>query len=239
MGLKLTVDELAQRSGLPTSTLRLYRQRGLLPPPTLEGRVGYFDDAHVARLQQIGELRERGFSLAAIKDLLDGWESGRGLGEVLGLARVEGPTDVEVVDRAVLTRRFPELDTNPALWEQLAELDLAHARAGDQIAVNSGFLPMVDIIAAFGIPLGVMLAEFATVDAFTNTAAARFVELFEQYVLADVPAIDADALAAMIGSLRAVATQVITGALERAIDRAAADAVARVADGGSGATSVN
>jgi DNA-binding transcriptional MerR regulator len=200
MGSKLTVDELAQRSGLPTSTLRLYRQRGLLPAPALEGRVGYFDDSHLARLRQIGELRDRGFSLAAIKDLLEGWDNGQGLGEVLGLARVEGPTDVEIVERRTLTQRFPELSGDPALWERLEELDIAHPRDDDKVAVNSGFLPVADVISTFGIPFHVMLDEFAPVAEFTNTTANRFVELYEHYVLADVPAVDADALPAMIGA---------------------------------------
>src|SRR5712691_3756479 len=87
MAPRYTVDELARASGLNTSTIRLYRQRGLLPPPEMQGRTGYFDDGHVARLRLIGELQERGFSLASIKDLVESWESGRNLDAVLGMER--------------------------------------------------------------------------------------------------------------------------------------------------------
>ena len=42
---RFTIDELARAAGTKVSTIRLYQQRGLLPPPAIEGRVGYYDDA--------------------------------------------------------------------------------------------------------------------------------------------------------------------------------------------------
>ena len=80
------VDELAVRAGLPVRTIREYQAIGLLPPPRKRGRVGLYCPAHLARLQLIGRLRERGYSLAGISDLLRSWSDGADLGEVLGLA---------------------------------------------------------------------------------------------------------------------------------------------------------
>ena len=66
----MNVDELAHAAGLVVSTVRLYQSRGLLPPPTKRGRVGWYGPDHLARLRLIADLQERGFSLAAIRELV-------------------------------------------------------------------------------------------------------------------------------------------------------------------------
>jgi len=81
-----TVDELAQRAGLPVRTIREYQTLGLVSPPLRRGRVGIYATAHLARLQLIARLQDRGYSLAGIGDLLRSWRDGGDLGEVLGLA---------------------------------------------------------------------------------------------------------------------------------------------------------
>jgi DNA-binding transcriptional MerR regulator len=83
--LELTVDELATRAGLPVRTIREYQTVGLLPSPERRGRVGIYRGAHLSRLELIGRLQERGYSLAGIRDLVGSWRDGADLGEVLGL----------------------------------------------------------------------------------------------------------------------------------------------------------
>lgn len=84
-GVELTVDELAGRAALPVRTIREYQTMGLLPSPERRGRVGIYRSAHLARLQLIGRLQDRGYSLAGIRDLVGSWRDGADLGEVLGL----------------------------------------------------------------------------------------------------------------------------------------------------------
>src|SRR5438105_12097912 len=81
----LTIEDLAHESGVPVSTVRMYQARGLLPPPAKRGRLGFYGPGHLARMRLIGRLQDEGFSLAAIKQLADAWEDGRGLSDVLGL----------------------------------------------------------------------------------------------------------------------------------------------------------
>lgn len=83
--LELTVDQLARRAALPVRTIREYQTMGLLPAPERRGRVGIYRATHLARLQLIARLQERGYSLAGIRDLLGSWRDGADLGEVLGL----------------------------------------------------------------------------------------------------------------------------------------------------------
>src|SRR5919199_2656942 len=81
---RMTVDELAQRAGTPPRNVRNYQTRGLLPPPRLVGRVGYYDEGHLGRLRLIAQLQDQGFSLAGIAELLRAWEQGRSLADLLG-----------------------------------------------------------------------------------------------------------------------------------------------------------
>src|ERR687893_1913583 len=71
-GADLTIDELAHRTGLTVRNIRAYQSRGLVPPPTLRGRTGYYGDEHVARIELIRELQSEGFNLEAIRRLIEG-----------------------------------------------------------------------------------------------------------------------------------------------------------------------
>jgi len=82
---KWTIDELAGLVGLPVRTLREYQSGGILHAPRRQGRVGWYGISHLRRLQLIARLRDRGYSLAGIADLLGNWSAGADLGEVLGL----------------------------------------------------------------------------------------------------------------------------------------------------------
>src|SRR5215210_4640050 len=81
---RMSIEELARRSGATTRNIRNYQTRRLLPPPVLENRVGCYDERHLARLRLIARLQEQGFSLAGIAELLRAGEEGRGLDEMLG-----------------------------------------------------------------------------------------------------------------------------------------------------------
>ena len=57
---ELTVDELAARVGVTVRNLRAYSARGLLPPPRMVGRTGYYGREHVARLLLVREMLAEG-----------------------------------------------------------------------------------------------------------------------------------------------------------------------------------
>jgi len=68
----MTIDELARRTGMTVRNLRAHQSRGLLPPPDVRGRTGYYGAEHVARVELIRELQTEGFNLEAIRRLLEG-----------------------------------------------------------------------------------------------------------------------------------------------------------------------
>jgi DNA-binding transcriptional MerR regulator len=109
---EMNVDTLAQRADLPVRTIREYQTVGVLPGPERRGRVGIYRPTHLRRLELIGRLQRRGYSLAGIRDLLASWTDGRDLGEVLGLApdeliHVDEPGAPADLDQ--LTHLLPEL----------------------------------------------------------------------------------------------------------------------------------
>jgi DNA-binding transcriptional MerR regulator len=79
------VEELSARTGAPVRTIREYQTWQILHPPTKVGRVGFYDETHVRRLEGIARLQQRGYSIAAIRDLFDAWEQGAALRDVLGV----------------------------------------------------------------------------------------------------------------------------------------------------------
>ena len=65
------IDELAQRSGVASRTIRFYNTEGLLPAPLMRGRVAYYEQEHVVVLRIIRELKEQHhLPLEVIKNLL-------------------------------------------------------------------------------------------------------------------------------------------------------------------------
>src|SRR3954464_12804996 len=85
MGSEYRLDELARQAGVASTTVRLYQSKGLLAPPRLEGRTGWYDDSHLSRLRLIARLQSGGDSRAGIADLLEQWEKGRSLDAVIGI----------------------------------------------------------------------------------------------------------------------------------------------------------
>lgn len=69
---RLTIDQLAARSGMTVRNIRAHISRGLLPPPRMQGRTALYGTEHVARLELIVGLQQQGFNLAAIRKLVTG-----------------------------------------------------------------------------------------------------------------------------------------------------------------------
>jgi DNA-binding transcriptional MerR regulator len=182
----MTIDELAQQSGVTSRNIRAYQTRGLLPPPRVEGRVGYYDQSHLERLRYVGSLQERGFSLASIQCLLEAWDEGRDLQDVLGFEEaLTAPWSDEKPERFALDRlleMFPEVAEDPSLLERAVDLGLL-GPDGDAFEAPSPKLLQVgaELVAA-GIPLRAALDEYERLKADAARIATRFVALFEDNV---------------------------------------------------------
>lgn len=77
----LTIGQVAEQTGLATSALRYYDERGLVEPARrVSGQRRYHRDV-LRRLRIIGLCQRAGFTLAEIEQLLDGTGDWRPLAE--------------------------------------------------------------------------------------------------------------------------------------------------------------
>lgn len=229
----LTIEELAQRAATKTSTIRMYQSRGLLPPPRVQGRVGYYSPAHLSRLRVIARLQERGYSLNAIRELLDGWTRGASLTDVLGLERElaagdtgTGPAEITGEDFAAL---FPDGEIDAAVAQRAVGLGLVtfDEEAGTVRTPSRAFLTVGRELGRRGVPSAVSLDEYELLAGDARRIADRFVALFERYVVTGDDPADLPALAAEIRRLRELAALAVQDLVATALDEAAADAAAR------------
>jgi DNA-binding transcriptional MerR regulator len=89
--MEMRVEQLSVRSGLSVDTIRYYQSKGLLDPPRREGRVAWYHQDHLDRLERIRTLQQRGFTLATIVRLVSGDLDAADealLGELSGLGHV-------------------------------------------------------------------------------------------------------------------------------------------------------
>jgi DNA-binding transcriptional MerR regulator len=107
-GHELTIDQLARRTGMSARNIRAHQSRGLLAPPQLRGRTGYYNEDHVTRIELIQELQSDGYSLDLIHRMLR--TAGGSTAEVLRFTRgLHAPFLDEqrgVIERSELQRRF-------------------------------------------------------------------------------------------------------------------------------------
>src|SRR5579859_101739 len=113
--LDLTLDELAERIGTTTRTIRFYIAQGLLPGPGARGRSASYGAEHLVRLRLIRLLSARHLPLAEIQALLRGLS----LGEARDLLAAEEERSGHL--RAVEGRQSP--------WDYVSAL-LDDARQG-------------------------------------------------------------------------------------------------------------
>src|SRR5271166_3489217 len=131
-GNDLTIEQLAAEVGMSVRNIRNHHTRGLLPPPEVRARVGYYNSEHVARLRLILDLQADGFNLASIERLLSGSD---GLAErLLGLRKaVTTPFEAEspeVITSEELQERFGEIEAKDA--ERVRKLKLLVALGDDR-----------------------------------------------------------------------------------------------------------
>ncbi|GAA3243396.1 MerR family transcriptional regulator [Actinocorallia longicatena] len=221
------IDELAHAAGTTVRNIRSYQDRGLLSPPRLQGRVGIYDDAHLARLRLIGQMLDRGYTLNNISDLMGAWEAGRDVSDVLGLEQVlTSPWSDEIPGWATLEELIETFgpDRSPEdVARQLArtiELGLIEPE-GDRFRVPSPRLLHVgaELVHA-GIPLDAVLEIADEIRRDCEVIAGRFVHLVNEHVLADADLLGEDAarVAAVIRRMRPLVQMVVNPFVARGME---------------------
>ena len=110
---EMTIRELAERTGMTVRNIRAHQTRGLLPPPVVRGRTGYYNDEHVVRIELTREMQADGLNLEAIRRVLESGDgSATAISDFTRLMRVpfedEPPEIIEGDELAADLRRRPQ-----------------------------------------------------------------------------------------------------------------------------------
>lgn len=215
----LTVEELAARVGVPTSTVRMYQSKGLLHAPRRVGRTARYDSSHLQRLELVQRLQERGFSLASITELLTAREQGATVADLLALPG--GPEDWVPLGLRDIRLMIKPKGLRPALLRKATQLGLIRWRRGRpqtrRWALTSGLR-----VAELDIPPGEVLDQIIRLRAHTDQIAADFGDIFERTlwprIQADSTETDQlDRVRALLQELTGLAEGVVVSALRESV----------------------
>ncbi|MEV5985802.1 MerR family transcriptional regulator [Streptomyces sp. NPDC052051] len=201
------MEELAEAAGITVRTLRFYRERKLIRPPRREGRIAWYDDAHLARLRTISALLERGHTLSGIAELAEAFDHGRDVGDLLGLDAPTEETPVRLTPEALAdvfgTEATPENLTTA--------LDLGYLGVdGDDIVhISRRLLEVSATLVREGIPLADVLTAARRVRDHTEALADVFTDMVAAHARSPE---DAE-------RLRPLAKSVVEAELSLALDR--------------------
>lgn len=179
----LTVEQLAYETGMSVRNIRNHQSRGLLPPPEVRARVGYYGPQHVARLRLIQEMQAEGFKLSAIQRLIG--EHGADADRFVGLRQaVTAPFDSEapeVYTRPELVEKFGTDDDR--LVEKAKKLGLLVDLGQDRYeAPSPALIRAAEEVLGMGIELPAALAAIEKLSRNAQSSARTFVDLFVEEV---------------------------------------------------------
>lgn len=223
-----TVDELARVSDTTVRNVRAYQDRGLLAPPEKRGRVGIYDDTHVARLKLINHLLARGYTLSNIQDLIKAIDEGHDLRSILGLENAIGGRWSHELPKtyslAALAQMFGAQATTQL--SRVTELGLLERRGLSFVAKSPALLEAAAAMTKEGIPprelLDVISLARPHFDAIARLLVDLVVKRLDRYDADTLPpATDVPELVDAIWRLRPLAAVFVEGETNRALETAA------------------
>jgi DNA-binding transcriptional MerR regulator len=182
---KMTIGELARRTGMTIRNIRAHQTRGLLPPPEVQGRTGYYNEEHVARIELTREMQAEGLNLEAIRRVLE--STGGSSKEMVDFARavrapfedetpeIFGPEDfaeawgVKTIDQKLL-KRAEKLGALRALPDGKVEVISPRLHSAATRLIEFGVTPEA------GIALAVKLHDHA------DAVARAYIDLFTEQI---------------------------------------------------------
>jgi len=197
--LGYTIEELARVVGMSPRNIRSHQARRLLAPPVRRGRLAFYDDAHVRRLESIKALQRQGFNLVSIEAILGVRSSGpdsRALVVLLERLAEDYPSLVYVLSRHGVVGRTEDGTMAPARPRALLaalELQRVGLRPAPALQVLGEILDAVwtitadlvhatssRVLALSGETAGPRLTSWQDIDRYTNALTQGMVSLLTE-----------------------------------------------------------
>jgi DNA-binding transcriptional MerR regulator len=232
-----TIDQLAQVTGMTVRNIRAHQSRGLLPPPEVRGRTGYYGPEHVARIRLIVEMQSDGFNLNAIHRLLDSTAPGTAV-QALDFGRsLRMPWEEErseFVDAPELAARMGGDAPDPALLHRAEKLGLiVPAGEGRWEILSPALVRAGEALVQLGIPVEAGLSVQEQVQRLADGIARAFVRMFaeevwEPFEAAGKPEADWPRVQEALDRLRPLALEAVNATFRRSMSRAVEEEAGRM-----------
>lgn len=185
---EMTIGELAERTGMTVRNIRAHQTRGLLPPPVVHGRTGYYNDEHVARIELTRELQAEGLNLEAIRRMGEGVNGAAE--EIFDLTRTlrapfeeETPEIVELAELAELWKKEVEEGRGFEMLERGEKLGVIRSLPEGKVEVISPrMMAAAAALAEVGMSPDAVLTVAEKLRRKVDDIARYFVELFIEQV---------------------------------------------------------
>ena len=163
--------------------VRAHQSRGLLPPPEVRGRTGYYGPEHVARLELVRELQADGFNLELIRRLLESaGSSSAALRFTRALRAPYGEQEEpEIITAAELAERWGSND--PKLLKRAEEIGIMRPLGDGRYEEVSPTLARVSAeLAELGISARQAIEVAARLRKHADSIARAYMRLFVEAV---------------------------------------------------------
>jgi len=177
---EMTIRELAERTGMTVRNIRAHQTRGLLPPPIVRGRTGYYNAEHVARIELTREMQADGLNLEAIRRVLDSGDgSASAIFDFTRALRAPFEDEApEIVGADELTRIWDDA-ADPKLRRRAEKLGIFRALPDGRIEVISPqLLRAAAELAQLGVGAEGALQTAEKLRRHADGVARAFVDLF-------------------------------------------------------------
>ncbi|HEX5928591.1 MAG TPA: MerR family transcriptional regulator [Solirubrobacterales bacterium] len=177
----MTIGELARRTGMTVRNIRAHQTRGLLPPPEVHGRTGFYSEEHVARVELTREMQAEGLNLEAIRRVLESTEGSST--EIIDFARaVRAPFEEEtpeIFERGELAEIWGAKELDPVLLRRGEKLGILRELPDGKIEALSPRLQRAGgALVELGVSPEAALDIAAKLRRQADAAARTFVDLF-------------------------------------------------------------
>jgi len=225
---EFTIDELAQAAQMTVRNVRAYQDKGLIPPPEIRGRTGIYSNAHLARLRMIGPLLARGYSLGNIAELIEAWEKGQDLRQLLGLEQaITSPWSEDVPAYYELSELMTVFgrQMTPELLARAVQLNLMQVD-GDRFKVPSPRLLNAGLeLMQLGVPMMSLLDVLSGLRANVEQVANALVQLVLKHAVEPIgsihtPASEVPRLAEVLWRLRPIVDMAVDTEVAVAMEKA-------------------
>jgi DNA-binding transcriptional MerR regulator len=226
---EFSIDELAAATGVPSRTIRFYQSKGALQKPEIRGRKAYYNDAHVQRLQLVGQLQDRGLRIKAIRDLVGRVDRGElVVSEWLGLQDALVAPWADEAPRLFTEDELTALvgELAPGRFAALVRAGLLERQRGRVLCPSVQRLQTVLQLEGRGVSIEVSAAALEQVARHTAKLARELAALFESRAGDGFGGTDPKELGDALEGWRAHGPGLVTGVFAEQMQRVLVELVA-------------